>query len=120
MAISKKALEYAKQAYITERDCIGEMLDFFDDEQFSKAVELLKSAPRIAASGCGHSGILCRHFAHLMCCIELSARFISPAEAVHGGTGFLKKGSKNYYGNRKHRLTACTMCRRCFKTARKP
>ncbi len=100
MAISKKALEYAKQAYITERDCIGEMLDFFDDEQFSKAVELLKSAPRIAASGCGHSGILCRHFAHLMCCIELSARFISPAEAVHGGTGFLKKGDVMLFASR--------------------
>ena len=100
MAISKKALEYAKQAYITERACIGEMLDFFDDEQFSKAVELLKSAPRIAASGCGHSGILCRHFAHLMCCIELSARFISPAEAVHGGTGFLKKGDVMLFASR--------------------
>lgn len=32
------------------------------------------------------------HFAHLMCCIELSARFISPAEAVHGASGFLKEG----------------------------
>ena len=30
-------------------------------------------------------------FAHLMCCIERPARFISPAEAVHGGTGYLKK-----------------------------
>ena len=27
-----------------------------------------------------------------MCCIELPARFISPAEAVHGATGFLQKG----------------------------
>jgi hypothetical protein len=27
-----------------------------------------------------------------MCCIERPARFISPAEAVHGGSGFLEKG----------------------------
>ena len=27
-----------------------------------------------------------------MCCIERPARFISPAEAVHGATGFLQKG----------------------------
>jgi D-arabinose 5-phosphate isomerase GutQ len=27
-----------------------------------------------------------------MCCIERPARFISPAEAVHGATGFIQKG----------------------------
>ena len=27
-----------------------------------------------------------------MCCIELPARFISPAEALHGASGFLKQG----------------------------
>ena len=68
------------------------MLDFFDENVFSKAVSLLASAPRIGASGCGHSGIMCRHFAHLMCCIERPARFISPAEAIHGAMGFMQKG----------------------------
>ncbi|MDR2111433.1 MAG: SIS domain-containing protein, partial [Spirochaetaceae bacterium] len=48
--------------------------------------------PRIAASGCGHSGIACMHFAHLMCCVERPARFISPAEAVHGAGGFIQAG----------------------------
>lgn len=90
--ISDKALEAAKNAYDIEEACIREMKDHFDPEAFSRAVELLGSAPRIGASGCGHSGIACQHFAHLMCCIELSAKFISPAEAVHGGMGFLKAG----------------------------
>jgi D-arabinose 5-phosphate isomerase GutQ len=54
-------------------------------------VEVLAKAERIACSGCGHSGIACTHFAHLLCCIERPARFLSPAEAVHGGTGFLQK-----------------------------
>ena len=27
-----------------------------------------------------------------MCCIERPARFISPAEAIHGATGFLQEG----------------------------
>ena len=53
---------------------------------------MLADAPRIAASGCGHSGIACRHFAHLMCCIQRPARFLSPAEAVHGAMGFLQAG----------------------------
>ena len=68
------------------------MEDFIDKESFGSAVRALAKAPRIAASGCGHSGIACMHFAHLMCCIERPARFISPAEAIHGGSGFLKAG----------------------------
>ena len=82
----------ALAAYEIEKTCIDEMKGYFDEEQFGKAVELLPSAERIGASGCGHSGIICQHFAHLMCCIERPARFISPAEAVHGATGFLQKG----------------------------
>jgi D-arabinose 5-phosphate isomerase GutQ len=90
--MKKEAIEMAKKAYLTESECILKMLDYFDEEVYSKAVELLKNAPRIAAAGCGHSGIMCQHFTHLMCCIERPARFISPAEAVHGGTGYLQEG----------------------------
>ena len=90
--MKKESLIAAKAAYEIEYECIKTMLDYFDDDAFSKAVELLKNAPRIGAAGCGHSGILCQHFAHLMCCIEQPARFVSPAEAVHGGMGFLQKG----------------------------
>lgn len=90
--MNSEALKMARQAYITESECIMKMLDYFDEEVYSKAVELLKNAPRIGASGCGHSGIMCQHFAHLMCCIEQPAKFVSPAEAVHGGMGFLTCG----------------------------
>ena len=90
--MKKEALLAARAAYEIEYECIKEMINYFDDEAFSKAVELLKNAPRIASSGCGHSGIICQHFAHLMCCIEQPARFISPAEAPHGAMGFLQEG----------------------------
>ncbi|MBQ4575098.1 MAG: SIS domain-containing protein, partial [Clostridia bacterium] len=70
------------------------------DEAFASAVELLKNAPRIGASGCGHSGIICQHFCHLMCCIERPARFISPAEAVHGATGYLQEGDVCLFASR--------------------
>ena len=82
--ISASALAAARAAYDIERDCIEEMKAFFDDQAFSDAVQLLKDAPRIGTSGCGHSGIICQHIAHLLCCIERPARFISPAEAIHG------------------------------------
>ncbi len=88
------------QAYDIEQACIEQMKAFIDDAQFGKAVELLSAAPRIGASGCGHSGIICQHFAHLMCCVERPARFISPAEAVHGATGFLQKGDVMVFASR--------------------
>ena len=96
----KEALAAAKAAYEIEYEGIKTMLEYFDDEAFSKAVELLKDAPRIGASGCGHSGILCQHFAHLMCCIEQPAKFVSPAEAVHGGMGFMQEGDVMVFASR--------------------
>ena len=90
--MNKEAILRAREAYTIESECIAEMLNHFDEEAYGKAVELLKNAPRIGAAGCGHSGIICQHFAHLMCCIEQPARFISPAEAPHGAMGFLQEG----------------------------
>ena len=98
--MKKEALAAAKAAYEIEYECLREMINYFDDEAFAKAVELLKNAPRIASSGCGHSGIICQHFVHLLNCIEQPAKFISPAEAVHGGTGFLKEGDVMVFASR--------------------
>ena len=95
-----EALEAAKNAYQIESECLAKMVEYFDEEQFSKAVELLKNAERIGTAGCGHSGIICQHMAHLLCCIERPARFISPAEAVHGATGFLQAGDVMVFASR--------------------
>ena len=98
--VTKEALAAARAAYDIEEACIREMKEHFDEMQFAAAVELLSNAPRIGAAGCGHSGIICQHFAHLMCCIERPARFISPAEAVHGATGFLQQGDVMIFASR--------------------
>ena len=95
-----KAMQAAWAAYEFEADCIRGMRDYFDEKAFSEAVELLANAERIGTSGCGHSGIACQHFAHLMCCIERPARFISPAEAVHGASGYLQKGDVMVFASR--------------------
>ena len=98
--MKKEALDAAKAAFVTESECIKEMAEYFDEAAYSEAAELLKNAERIGATGCGHSGILCQHFAHLMCCIEQPAKFISPAEAVHGGTGYLQNGDVCLFASR--------------------
>ncbi len=82
----------AEEAFKIESECLAEGFCFLDRNEFARAVDVLAVAERISSCACGHSGIACQHFAHLMCCIELPARFISPSEAVHGAIGFLKKG----------------------------
>jgi len=98
--MKQESLLQAKNAYKIESECIEKMLEYFDEEAFSKAVELLAKAPRIGTTGCGHSGIICTHFSHLLCCIERPSRFISPAEAVHGATGFLQEGDVCVFASR--------------------
>jgi D-arabinose 5-phosphate isomerase GutQ len=100
LVMKKETLIAVKEAYKIEKECIETMLDYLDEEKFAKAVELLKNATRIGTCGCGHSGIICQHMAHLMCCIERPARFISPAEAVHGATGFLQEGDVMIFASR--------------------
>ena len=100
--MKEESLKRAREAFRIESECIAQMADVFEEEKesFIRAAELLKNAPRIGAAGCGHSGIMCMHFAHLMCCIERPAKYISPAEAVHGGTGFLQKDDVCLFASR--------------------
>lgn len=95
-----ESLKLARQAFQIESESIAQMAAYIEDESFAKAVELLTNCERIGASGCGHSGIACQHFAHLMCCVERPAKFISPAEAVHGGTGYLQTGDVMLFASR--------------------
>lgn len=90
--MNEQAKIYAAQAFEIEANDVKATWEHMDKEAFAKAVDVLAKAERIAAAGCGHTGIACQHFAHLMCCIERPARFISPAEAVHGATGYIQKG----------------------------
>ena len=90
--MNKEIISHAMNAFATEAESLIKTREAINEAEFAKAVEALCKAERIAASGCGHTGIACQHFAHLMCCVERPARFISPAEAVHGALGFLQKG----------------------------
>ena len=90
--MKKEALERAEESFQIEAKAISDTLDNMDFEALGKAVEVMSKCNRIATSGCGHSGIACMHFAHSLCCIERPARFISPAEAVHGAMGFVQEG----------------------------
>ncbi len=90
----------AYDSFEIEAQSLKATAEVLDRAEFAKAVEAIAKAERISASGCGHSGIACRHFAHLMCCAERPARFLSPAEAVHGGLGYVQKGDVILFASR--------------------
>ena len=98
--MKEETLRLVKDVYSIERECIEGLEACFDADALDRAVTLLKDAPRIGTCGCGHSGILCQHLAHLLCCIEQPARFISPAEAGHGAMGFLREGDAMVFASR--------------------
>ncbi len=98
--MKEETLKAVHAVYHIESENIAEMEAFLEEDAFAEAVALLKNAPRIGTTGCGHSGIACQHMAHLLCCIERPARFISPAEAVHGATGFLSAGDVMIFASR--------------------
>ncbi|MBE6962708.1 MAG: SIS domain-containing protein [Ruminococcaceae bacterium] len=98
--MNKNIHDCLRKTFRIEAECLAHAADYIQEEAFTQAVELLAGAVRIGAAGCGHSGIACRHFAHLMCCIERPARFISPAEAIHGATGYLQEGDVMVFASR--------------------
>ena len=51
--MNQNAVSAARNAYDIEIECLREMQEVFDEEAFSRAVELLIRAPRIGTCGCG-------------------------------------------------------------------
>ena len=96
----KSYIETGLNAFATESESILATAKAIDPKEFERAVEALATAERIGAAGCGHSGIACQHFTHLMCCIDRPARFIYPSEAVHGGLGYVQKGDVFLWASR--------------------
>lgn len=87
-AIIQKAIESLK----IEAAAISDITGYLDIGYFYEAVKVLSSCPKIITCASGSSGIAAKKFSHSLCCIERNAQFLSPAEAVHGGLGCVKKG----------------------------
>lgn len=89
--MKQEAMEAARAAYAIESDCIAQMADHLDMNALARAVELLAGAQRIGAAGCGHSGIACRHFAHLMCALSGRRGFCRRRRRCTGVRGICKR-----------------------------
>lgn len=89
---SEKLVKRALASLKIESKAISDIMRYLDTECFIKAVKVLSTCPKIITCASGSSGIATKKFAHSLCCIERNAQFLSPAEALHGGMGCIKKG----------------------------
>lgn len=82
-----------KQAMKDEAAAISYLADYFNGDQIAEVANLIANCKgRLFTSACGTSGVTARKIAHTMSCIEIPTAFLSPADAVHGGLGKVKKG----------------------------
>jgi D-arabinose 5-phosphate isomerase GutQ len=81
----------ALESLSIESAAITNIAGYLDKKAFGDAVDALSACDNVITCASGSSGIAAKKFAHTLCCIERSGYFLSPAEAVHGGLGCVKK-----------------------------
>ena len=81
-----------KRCIEIEAASINSLLSSLNEEQIVKVARALMDCEgKVILSGCGTSAMAAKKIAHSLCCIEIPALFLSPADAVHGGLGVLQK-----------------------------
>jgi D-arabinose 5-phosphate isomerase GutQ len=90
--MKKETMSIVKNSINTEAKAILDILAYLDEESFAKAVNAICKSERIITCASGSSGIAAKKLAHSLCCVERPAKFMSPAEAVHGGLGCVQQG----------------------------
>ena len=81
----------AQHSLVVEARAIEDVTGYLDETAFARAVDVMARAERIITCASGSSGAAAMKLAHSLCCIERPAKFMSPAEAVHGGLGCVQK-----------------------------
>jgi arabinose-5-phosphate isomerase len=83
-------LDLARKVLRTEAAAILSLVDRLDGE-FERAVQVLFDCRgRVAVTGMGKSGIICRKIAATLSSTGTPAFFLHPAEAIHGDLGALR------------------------------
>ena len=75
-----------------EAESIAQLRQTLEQEAVLAAANaLMHCKGKVILSGCGTSAMAARKIAHSLCCIEIPALFLSPADAVHGALGVLQR-----------------------------
>ena len=71
---------------------LNKLSERFDSEAVLRTADALQNCKgKVVLSGCGTSGQAAKKIAHTLCCIEIPAVYMCPADAVHGELGLLQE-----------------------------
>ncbi len=89
-------IQNLKKSLMAESGSIGALVDSLDFNVMQEIVNLFisvrRSGNKVVVTGCGTSGAAAKKIAHTLCCVGVSAVFLSPSDAVHGAFGMICKG----------------------------
>lgn len=88
----KEIISEINRCISMEADAIGKLTEVLDEKAVLETAKALQNCKgKVILSGCGTSAMAAKKIAHSLCCIEIPALFLSPADAVHGGLGVLQE-----------------------------
>lgn len=88
----KEIISEVNRCISMEADAIGKLTEVLDEKAVLETAKVLQNCKgKVILSGCGTSAMAAKKIAHSLCCIEIPALFLSPADAVHGGLGVLQE-----------------------------
>lgn len=93
MALDRKdIISEVKRTILEESEAIRALSGQLDMEKAARLVELIGDGKgKVVVAGCGTSAMAARKVVHSLNCIECTAVFLTPSDAVHGGLGVLKE-----------------------------
>ena len=78
----------ARSVWDAEAESVRRLRETIDSRVLAECVEAIaRCQGRVLTAGCGTSAAAARKIAHSLCCIERSAVFLAPGDALHGGLG---------------------------------
>lgn len=86
------AQEAVLESLSVQAGALDALAQGIDVEAVVRAAEVVATAPRTITVGSGSSGFAAAKMSHSLCCIERPAKFMPPAEAIHGGLGAVQEG----------------------------
>lgn len=88
----KEIISEVNRCISMEADAIGKLTEVLDEKAVLETAKALQNCKgKVILSSCGTSAMAAKKIAHSLCCIEIPALFLSPADAVHGGLGVLQE-----------------------------
>ena len=88
----KEIISEVNRCISMEADAIGKLTEVLDEKAVLETAKVLQNCKgKVILSGCGTSAMAAKKIAHSLCCIEIPALFLSPADSVHGGLGVLQE-----------------------------